>query len=712
MKHRSNSALETSIQYTKGVGPRLAERFAARGIFTVGDALWFFPRAYEDRRSQKKISEVQVGETISLNARVLDFGAKRIGPRRQIFELLIGDDSGQIVCKWFHFNVAAFKKRFVRGNTVRVAGKVDLYRGTRQLVHPDISNFDSGARDMDGADTERDFAALIPLYPEVEGVYPRSMRRIMRRVVDSYASKAPEVLPARIVKEQGLCRLSDAIRQIHVPPADADMELFLQFRTEAHRRVVFEEFFVLQLGLALRRRSHLARQSPRYHDTQRLFDRAFDLFGFELTQAQKRVLGEIADNLCSGHPMNRLLQGDVGSGKTAIAVMAALIVAQSSGQTALMAPTEVLALQHHRSISSMFGRKTRDLRIAYLSSDIKGARRKDVMESISSGDADLVIGTQALIEDTVDFKSLGLVIVDEQHRFGVMQRAKLRAKGTTPHVLVMTATPIPRTLSMTLYGDLDVSILDQLPPGRSPVKTVLISASQLGQAYRHIRREAASGGQAYIICPLVEESEKMPLVDATRMYEDLKDGALAGLDIGLVHGRMRPEEKESVMQAFAAGSLQVLVATTVVEVGVDVPAATIMLIENAERFGLSQLHQLRGRVGRGRMGGSCYLVARSWGSKDARQRLKVMEKTNDGFIIAEQDLAIRGPGEFLGTRQSGLPVLTVGDIIRDEDILDQARKAAFELIQRDTNLESEEHRAVKKALMERWGRKLMLAQVG
>ncbi len=711
MNPRSKSALDTSIQFTKGVGPNLAKRFANKGIFTAGDALWFFPRAYEDRRNQKKISQIQAGEVISLNARVLDFGAKRIGPRRRMFELLLGDESGQIVCKWFHFNEAAFKKRFVRGDTIRVAGKVDLYRGMRQLVHPDISKY--APSDKTGAsDVDSDFGALVPIYPEVEGIYPRSLRIIIRRVVESCADKVPEVLPGQVVEKHGLCSLSEAIRQIHVPPRDANMDLFIGFRSEAHRRVVFEEFFVLQVGLALRRRSDRSKQGSKFKNMQQLARQASALFGFDLTRAQRRVIGEIADDLCSGHPMNRLLQGDVGSGKTAVAVLAALIVARSGAQTVLMAPTEVLALQHLKSISSLFAKAPEELRLEYLSSEIKGRKRKYVMDRISSGDANLVIGTQALIEEPVDFRNLGLVIVDEQHRFGVMQRARLRAKGNNPHVLVMTATPIPRTLSMTLYGDLDVSILDELPPGRTPVKTVVISPSHLGQVYRHIRKQACDGGQAYIICPLVEESEKMPLVDATKMYADLKEGALAGLRLGLVHGRMKTEEKESVMRAFSKGQLDVLISTTVVEVGVDVPSATIMVIENAERFGLSQLHQLRGRVGRGLMGGSCYLVARSWGSKEARQRLKVMERTNDGFIIAEQDLAIRGPGEFLGTRQSGLPVLTVGDLTRDVDILKQARQAAFHLIEQDPNLDLPEHKALKKALMERWGRKLMLAQVG
>jgi ATP-dependent DNA helicase RecG len=377
-----------------------------------------------------------------------------------------------------------------------------------------------------------------------------------------------------------------------------------------------------------------------------------------------------------------------------------------------MAPTEVLAEQHQRSIAALFRSQPAGLEVAFLTSAVKGQAREEVLRRIRLGQARLVIGTQALIEGQVEFERLGLAIIDEQHRFGVMQRARLRDKGRRPHVLVMTATPIPRTLAMTVYGDLDVSILDELPPGRTPVRTQVLRTSQVGLAYRHVRREVEAGGQAFLVYPLVEESDKMDLLDATRMFEQLRDGTLSGLRLGLVHGRLPSDEKDRVMGQFAAGSLDVLVATTVVEVGLDVPNAGLMVVEHAERFGLSQLHQLRGRVGRGRRSSTCYLVAHNLGTQDARQRLRVMERTTDGFVIAEEDLAIRGPGEFLGTRQSGLPAFAVSDLVRDADVLDEARRVAFGLVETDPGLARPEHLALRQALADRWGKHLRLAEVG
>ncbi len=705
--------LQTPIQFIKGVGPRLAARFAARGIHTVGDALFFLPRRYEDRRRVVAVADLRPGEQASFEARVLDFGSRRTG-RRRMFELLLGDGSGQIICRWFHFNETAFCRRFQRGDRVRVAGKVELYRGARQLVHPDIDKIDRAnpeQRPGDGHD-DCDFAALVPVYPEVEGIYPRSLRRIMRRVVDGYAPRVTDTLPGSVRADFRLIPLSDALHQVHFPRPDADPDELQRFRSPGHRRVVFEEFFLLQLGLALRRRIARRATATGFAAPADLVSEARQLFGFELTGAQRRVMGELLLDLASDRPMNRLLQGEVGAGKTAVAVLAALVVARAGAQTALMAPTEILAEQHQRGIASLFNSRPEGLEVVFLSSAVKGKARDRALGRIASGRAGLVVGTQALLEEAVEFANLGLVVIDEQHRFGVMQRAGLRSKGRRPHVLVMTATPIPRTLSMTVYGDLDVSILDELPPGRTPVRTVVLRTGQVGRAYDHVRREVARGGQSFLVYPLVEESEKMDLLDATRMFERLGEGALSGLRLGLVHGRMAPDEKDRVMLAFAHGELDVLVATTVVEVGVDVPNASVMVIEHAERFGLSQLHQLRGRVGRGPRGGTCFLVAHSLGSTDARDRLRVMERTNDGFEIAEEDLVIRGPGEFLGTRQSGLPVFAVGDLIRDAEILAQARRAAFGLIEQDPELTRPEHQALRRELRERWGKRLMLAEVG
>jgi len=413
-------------------------------------------------------------------------------------------------------------------------------------------------------------------------------------------------------------------------------------------------------------------------------------------------------------PMNRLLQGDVGSGKTAVAILAVFMAVGAGAQAALMAPTEILAEQHQRNLSVMLERAASPLELAFLSSSVKGAARREILDRVAAGQVDLLVGTHALIEEAVRFAHLGLCIIDEQHRFGVMQRARLCHKGvagSVPDVLVMTATPIPRTLAMTLYGDLDVSILDEMPPGRTPVRTVVLEG-KARVAYLQVRREVESGGQAYLVYPLVDESDKVQLRDATGMFERLRQGALAGLRLGLLHGRMQPADKDDVMRRFADGAIDVLVSTSVVEVGVDVPRATVMVVEHAERFGLSQLHQLRGRVGRGSRPGTCYLVAHNPGSPEARSRLGVMEKSNDGFLIAEEDLAIRGPGEFLGTRQSGMPAFLFGDLARDADLLEAARREAFTLIERDPGLAAPAHAGLRRALQVRWGKRLRLAEVG
>ena len=703
---RQRDVLKTEIRYVKGVGPKLAERFVTREIRTVGDALYLIPRRYEDRRKVTTISNLVPKQQASFVAEVLDFGARRTGPRKQIFEVMLGDDTGKIVARWFRFHPKAFKNRFARGDRVRVAGRVEVYRKVRQMVHPDIEKIQDEDHDSG------DFAAIIPVYPEIEGIYPKTLRKIMRRVVEQYAGHTGEILPEDILGRHDFPPIAEALRQVHFPPEDSDVDELNRGRSAAHRRVVFEEFFLLQLGLALRR-GRIKAQAGRAHPVREdLFALGRELFGFELTGAQQRVLSEITGDMARAEPMHRLLQGDVGSGKTAVAVLAATVAAGAGTQTAFMAPTEILAEQHHRNILRLIRDRSAVLTVAFLSSAVKGKARREALEQVAAGEVDLLVGTHALIEEQVQFSDLGLCIIDEQHRFGVAQRAGLQAKGRRPDVLVMTATPIPRTLSMTVYGDLDVSILDEMPPGRLPVKTVVLRGGQVKQAYRHVRSEVESGGQAYLVYPLVEESEKMDLRDATRMFERLSQGAFAGLRLGLLHGRMPADEKDQVMRRFSKGDIDVLVATTVIEVGVDVPRATIMLVEHAERFGLSQLHQLRGRVGRGERPSTCYLVAHSLASGDARSRLEVMERTNDGFIIAEEDLAIRGPGEFLGTRQSGLPSFFFGNLARDGDLLSQARQDAFSLVEKDPKLANPGHALLKKALWSRWGRRLQFAEVG
>ncbi|RLB59237.1 MAG: DNA helicase RecG [Deltaproteobacteria bacterium] len=708
----TRAVLNTSIQYIKGVGPRRAESFASRGIRTVADALLFLPRTYEDRRRVATIATLEIGQRVSFRARVEDFAVRRIGrsPRRQMFELLLGDDTGRITCRWFHFNQASFANRFRRGEWVRVAGKVSNYRGRRVLIHPDVEKVLTSADDAG-----EDFAAVVPVYPEIEGIYPKVVRRVMRRVVGNYSAHYPERLPAQMRQRLRLPGVDESLRLVHFPPRQADLAAYQQWRTPQQRRLVFEEFLLLQLGLALRRRRWKSNPAEVRAAPGELHRLAREMFGFELTGAQKRVLAEIAGDMAAAQPMNRLLQGDVGSGKTAVALLAALLARQAGAQTALMAPTEILAEQHFAKLGRVASRRLAGqpgLRLELLTSSVKGARREQVLAAVAAGQVDLLVGTHALLQQRVQFARLGLCIIDEQHRFGVMQRARLRQKGKQPHVLVMTATPIPRTMAMTLYGDLDVSVLDELPPGRVPIRTVVLRGNQASQAYRQVRREVEDGGQAYVVYPLVQESEKIDLRDASSMFERLRQGAFSGLSLGLLHGRMDADEKEQVMKRFARGQLQILVATTVIEVGIDVPRATVMVVEHAERFGLSQLHQLRGRVGRGRRPGSCFLVAHNLASEDARRRLQVMARTSDGFEIAEADLAIRGPGEFLGTRQSGLPVFAFGDLVRDADLLQLARDEARTLVEADPELKRPQHAALLEGLRQRWAGALALAEVG
>jgi len=715
VSHPSAKDLQCPIQFIRGVGPRLAERFAGRQIRTVEDALFLFPRRYEDRRGSGSIASLPIGEKSCFVARVIDFGTRQIRAYKQVFEMLLADDSGKIFGVWFHFHPTAFT-RFGKGDWVRVAGKVEVYHGRRQIVHPEMeklapANDPTIQSEMLEESEDGQLGGVVPIYPEIEGIYPRIIRKVMREVVEKYAEKVEDILPRAIRDKYGFPSVADALRLVHFPQVATDLLALQTYQTLAQRRLIFEEFFVLQLGLSLRRcewKNRRLAASPLQGDLLALARR---LFGFELTRAQQRVLAEILADMSTSSPMNRLLQGDVGSGKTAVAILAACLAARAGNQSALMAPTEILAEQHHKNLQKLISRSEDPLAVAFLSSAVKGAARKDTLERIERGEVHVVVGTHALIEDEVRFARLGLCIVDEQHRFGVLQRARLRDKGQTPHVLVMTATPIPRTLAMTVYGDLDVSILDEMPPGRSPVKTILLDGSQVKTAYQAVRREVAQGAQAFLVYPLVEESEKMDLLDATRMFQQLQEHDLQGLRLGLLHGRMSPDEKDAVMSRFSSREVDVLVSTTVVEVGVDVPNATTMVVEHAERFGLSQLHQLRGRVGRGPRPSSCYLVAHRL-SEDARRRLQIMEKTNDGFLIAEEDLALRGPGEFLGTKQSGLPVFQLGDLVRDHEVLEKAREEAFALVQRDGLTTSPEWGPLKRALLQRWGEKLQLADVG
>ena len=554
------------------------------------------------------------------------------------------------------------------------------------------------------------FKRIVPVYSETEGLRQKTLRKLVKSLLEDYVGQLSSPIPRQILERQRLMDFGEAFRYAHFPPDEASVERLNGFRSEGHRRIVFDEFFFLELGLALRKRGKALETGFSFRAEGGLSRKLMELLSFPLTKAQERVIAEIRKDMEKPYPMHRMIQGDVGSGKTLVAIAACLHVVECGYQTAIMAPTEVLAEQHYLNLHRWV--EPLGIRVALLTGGLRGSEREDLCQGIRRGEVQLVIGTHAVIQEGVEFRNLGLAIIDEQHRFGVVQRGLLKKKGKHPDVLVMTATPIPRTLAMTVYGDLDVSVLDEMPPGRVPVETKVFPESARERVYRLIEEEVRKGRQAFIVYPLVEESEKVDLRDATRMAEHFRKEVFPECRIGLLHGRMRSDEKEAVMVAFKRGELQILVATTVIEVGIDIPNASIMVVEHAERFGLSQLHQLRGRIGRGRHPSKCLLLTQYRASEEARVRLRAMERTSDGFQIAEEDLALRGPGEWLGVRQSGFPEFRVGHFLRDTAILAEARKEAFELVEEDPELIHPSHRTLKEILLRRWKGRLELGTIG
>jgi ATP-dependent DNA helicase RecG len=607
--------------------------------------------------------------------------------------------------KWFHGNERYLRERFKKGRKLIFSGDVRWFNYQREIHHPDVEVVEG--------DIEKDylnFKRIVPIYSETEGLYQRTLRRLMKTILDGYAKDLSSPLPPEIVERQDLIDFSEAFQRVHFPPDGESFDLLNLQRSEGHRRIIFDEFFFLELGMALKKRGVALETGISFRTEDTLSRRFLNQLSFQLTRAQEKVLAEIKEDLEKPHPMNRLIQGDVGSGKTVVALLACLYVIENGYQAAIMAPTEVLAEQHflnlHRWLEPLM------VKVALLTSSIKGSDREDLYQRIRNGNVQLVIGTHAVIQEAVEFHRLGLAIIDEQHKFGVVQRGLLKKKGENPDVLVMTATPIPRTLAMTTYGDLDVSIIDEMPPGRMVVETKVFPESGRTRVYRIVEEEVKRGRQAFIVYPLVEESEKLDLMDATRMAEHLKQEVFPGFRIGLLHGRMKSDEKEAIMIDFKEGRIQILVATTVIEVGIDIPNASVMVVEHAERFGLSQLHQLRGRIGRGRFPSKCILLAQYRSSEESKVRLQAMESTNDGFKIAEEDLALRGPGEFFGIRQSGLPDFRVAHIIRDTPILIEARKEAFQLIQKDPGLVHPSYSGLNDILIKRWKGRMELATIG
>ena len=756
--------LATPVQYIKGVGPRLAEVLRAKGLETVDDLLHYLPFRYEDRLNPRSVAELRAGEMATVIAEVRNSGLFRT-KRMPIFQLTVGQGRARLKCLWF--NATYLQGRFQPGQMIALYGKVDADRdGQLQIVQPQFEilgdvNEEGGADEAEKkAAASLEIGRIVPIYESAgQGkLTPRWFRRIIRRALEDLNPEMPDAIPAAVRAHLSLISPREALWQVHWPEAGESFADLQSSRTSAHIRMIFDELFFIELGLELRRREQKAQTGIRYEVNAAVRESIKKILPFHPTAAQKRVLKEIVADMQTPYPMRRLLQGDVGSGKTIVAFEAAILAIENGYQVALMAPTEILAQQHYFSARRILEKA--GYRIVLLTGSLEQDRKRDVRRHIAQGNAQLVVGTHALIQDRVEFENLGLVIVDEQHRFGVMQRLKLMKKegapvpaakssgaemghlrlgeeghrsalgldgaaprphtqprphagGAEPDVLVMTATPIPRTLALTLYGDLDVSVLDELPPGRTPVVTKAVEDERASEVWEFVGQQIAKGHQAYVVYPVIEENEERELKAAEQMHRQLRDKIFPQLHVGLLHGRLDAEKKERIMREFQRGEVEILVATTVIEVGVDVPNATVMVIEHADRFGLAQLHQLRGRIGRGAAKSYCVLMHGGRMSEEGQRRLDAMVRTNDGFEIAELDLELRGPGDFFGTKQAGIPSFRVANLIRDRQLLEAAkREAAFVVGGPNAELSKEEMERALKAMRSRWSLSYGLAEVG
>ncbi|MFQ5960118.1 MAG: ATP-dependent DNA helicase RecG [Candidatus Methylomirabilales bacterium] len=682
--------LGTPVQFLKGVGPKRAEALARLGIRTVADALYLRPLRHEDRRHLRPIRDLQPGFHGTVVGEVKGASVIRTRRRVSILSVIIGDGTGTLVAKWFR--QPYLKHRFPRGQRIILSGKVTWGAGL-EMVNPDYEEWEDGVLTHTGR--------IVPVYPLVDGLFQRWLRSFMNGLATEWIPAVRDFLPEGVRHRHGLISLPDALRGIHFPERTEDLEA-------GKRRLAFDDLLLLSLGVARMRQAvekDVAAAMPGDPDLEQAVR---GRLGFPLTGSQEEVLKEIKADMARSRPMTRLLQGDVGCGKTAVALLAMIHAVGSGFQGAIMAPTEILAEQHLLKARALL--QPVGLRVGLLSGGMTGREREMLRQSIAAGQVQVVIGTHALLQEAVTFHRLGFVIVDEQHRFGVKQRADLTAKGSRPHTLVMTATPIPRTLALTLYGDLDLSIIHELPPGRQPVKTELLPEEMRLEAYRFVREEIRRGGAAYVICPLVEENEEADLKAATSLVRELEQGVFQENTVGCLHGRMRAPEKSEVLEAFRSGQTQVLVATTVVEVGMDVPRATVVVVEHAERLGLTQLHQIRGRVGRTHDQAYCILIHGQHLTEHGHARLRAMAECADGFQIAERDLELRGPGEFFGTRQAGFPDLDMAHLLRDVQLLEVARREAFSLLEEDSDLTR--HPLLADALRQRWEGTLALATVG
>lgn len=700
---RYKEILKQPVQFLKGIGPGIAKKLAKKDIHTLEDLLYFLPRDYEDRRKIIPIGDLREGQKAVVFGEILKSGVSHFF-KRKIFYAYITDGTGFLTLKWFNFNEKVWRRLLAPGKNIYAIGEVSRYGRDLEIIHPEL---------IEEGDEEKlatEIGHIVPVYSSIEGVSEKYFRRVIKSAIEEYGDYLNSCIPVEILKKRKLLPLNVAIKNLHFPEPSEDVLLLKRGDSIYHKSISFDEFFFLELALGLRRGRIKKETGISFNTESRLVEDFIKKLPFELTSAQKRVIEEIKKDMASNFPMNRLLQGDVGCGKTVVAFIATLIAIENGYQVALMAPTEILAEQHYynfRQYAQIMGIHT-----ALLTGGIPPAKKREIYHGLSTGFINFVIGTHALFQEKVDFKKLGLVIIDEQHRFGVLQRAALRekAKGVIPDTLVMTATPIPRTLALTIYGDLDLSLINEMPKGRKPIITKLFLEYNRRKAYEETREELKKGHQAYVILPLIEESEKTDLKAVLTHGEYLQKEVFPEYKVGILHGKMSSYEKERIMHAFKRKEIDVLVSTTVVEVGVDVPNATVMVVEHAERFGLSQLHQLRGRVGRSEYQSYCFLIAYKINMEsEAFRRLQVLCETNDGFKIAEEDLKLRGPGEFLGTKQSGYLEFRRADIIKDYEILLWAREDAFKLIENDPELKN--YPILKEELMRRWEERLKLSEV-
>ena len=709
-------SLIAPIQYLKGIGPKRAKSFSNLGINTIEDLLYYFPRRYEDRTNFISISKLQEGQTYTIKAQVLARGERQSFRRRgfSIIEVAVGDSTGKLFCVWF--NQPYLKGYFKVGLTLILYGRIERYAGRLQMNSPEFEvvldetdeprpSFKSNTASEEGRGESLNIGRITPVYSLPKGSTQRHLRQIIKYALDEYSPEIKDFLSYDIRSRCNLLNLARSLINIHFPEN-------LDMHNDAYRRLSFEEFFLFQLPLVLRKLKKKEKTGISHKVDGELINAFIESLPFQLTLAQKKVIEEIKSDMAKPSAMQRLLQGDVGSGKTVVATISGLIAIQGGYQAAFMVPTELLARQHYEKISFQLlalSCKLKEIKVGLLTSSANEKEKNKIYQEIKEGKIDLIIGTHALLEEGVQFKNLGLVVIDEQHKFGVGQRALLPAKGTNPDVLIMTATPIPRTLAITLYGDLDVSIINELPPGRLAVKTMHFSEENKSSAYEIAKEQLRQGCQAYIVYPVIEESYVLDIKGAKKMYSELKSGELKEFKLGLIHGRLKQNEQDEIMLKFKQKELDVLVSTTVLEVGIDIANATCMIVESAERFGLSQLHQLRGRVGRGRQESFCILISNAE-TPEAKARLEAMLKYNDGFRIAEEDLKIRGPGEFFGLRQSGLSELRIANPLTQMQLLKKAREEAIKLINRDPCLGLRQNLGLRGRLLQRFPEyeKLML----